>query len=181
MAVVHVTTDTFEKEVLQSEIPVLVDFWAPWCGPCKMMSPIIDEVSEEAGKFDFVLADLGVSSMQIDNPDRGFSYKVDAPLDLRLDPEHGVSAAERLNELSTDDFIGMMIDNADEPYAVEIARTVMQWKKKGRPVKTFTIAGNFFDLLKNIKAVADTVKIGMGGFTAFGAPSVLVKNISVAG
>ena len=96
----------------------------------------IDEVSEEAGKFDFVLADLGVSSMQIDNPDRGFSYKVDAPLDLRLDPEHGVSAAERLNELSTDDFIGMMIDNADEPYAVEIARTVMQWKKKGRPVKT---------------------------------------------
>ena len=96
----------------------------------------IDEVSEEAGKFDFVLADLGVSSMQIDNPDRGFSYKVDAPLDLRLDPEHGVSAAERLNELSTDDFIGMMIENADEPYAVEIARTVMQWKKKGRPVKT---------------------------------------------
>ena len=96
----------------------------------------IDEVSEEAGKFDFVLADLGVSSMQIDHPDRGFSYKVDAPLDLRLDPEHGVSAAERLNELSTDDFIGMMIDTADEPYAVEIARTVMQWKKKGRPVKT---------------------------------------------
>ena len=53
--------------------------------------------------------------------------------------------------------------------------------KKGRPVKTFTIAGNFFELLKNIDAVADTVKIGMGGFTAFGAPSVLVKNISVAG
>ena len=53
--------------------------------------------------------------------------------------------------------------------------------KKGRPVKTFTIAGNFFDLLRNIEAVADTVKIGMGGFTAFGAPSVLISGISVAG
>jgi len=96
----------------------------------------IDEVSREAGKFDFVLADLGVSSMQIDTPERGFSYKVDAPLDLRLDPNHGVSAAERLNELSQDDFIGLMMENADEPYAVEIARTVFKRKKNGKTVKT---------------------------------------------
>ena len=47
----------------------------------------IDQVAEQAGKFDFVLADLGVSSMQIDNPDRGFSYKTDGPLDLRLNPQ----------------------------------------------------------------------------------------------
>ena len=49
----------------------------------------IDKVAKEVGKFDFVLADLGVSSMQIDNPDRGFSFKVDGPLDLRLNPEKG--------------------------------------------------------------------------------------------
>ena len=96
----------------------------------------IDKVCEEEGKFDFVLADLGVSSMQIDTPERGFSYKVDAPLDLRLDPEHGVSAAERLNELTEDDFIGMMMENSDEPYAEEIARVVMKKKKSGTPVKT---------------------------------------------
>ena len=96
----------------------------------------IDKIAKEAGKFDFVLADLGVSSMQIDNPDRGFSYKVDAPLDLRLDPEHGVSAAERLKELSEDDFIGMMIENADEPYAEEIAHVVMNKKRVGKPVMT---------------------------------------------
>ena len=96
----------------------------------------IDRVAEEAGRFDFVLADLGVSSMQIDNPDRGFSYKVEAPLDLRLDPEHGVSAAERLAELSEEEFIGIMMENADEPYAKQIAGEVTKRRKKGQAVKT---------------------------------------------
>ncbi len=52
----------------------------------------IDRLLPEAGLFDFVLADLGVSSMQIDNPERGFTYKADGPLDLRLNPEKGISA-----------------------------------------------------------------------------------------
>ena len=51
--VVTLTEENFEKEVLQSDIPVLVDFWATWCGPCKMMSPIIDEVAEEVSTVKF--------------------------------------------------------------------------------------------------------------------------------
>ena len=66
----------------------------------------IDEIAKEAGGFDFVLADLGVSSMQIDNPDRGFSFKVDGPLDLRLNPEKGISAAERLAQIEEDELAG---------------------------------------------------------------------------
>ena len=69
----------------------------------------IDQVTKDTGKkFDFILADLGVSSMQIDNPERGFSYKVDGPLDLRMNPQKGESAAERLAEVTYEELVGML-------------------------------------------------------------------------
>ena len=99
----------------------------------------IDQVVKDTGKkLDFILADLGVSSMQIDNPDRGFSYKIDGPLDLRLNPHKGTSAAERLKEVTEEELVGMLIENADEPYAEEIAATVMKWQKFGKPIETTT-------------------------------------------
>ena len=99
----------------------------------------IDQVSKETGKkFDFILADLGVSSMQIDNPDRGFSYKVEGPLDLRMNPQKGISAAERLVGISQEELQGMLIENADEPYAEEIAKTVVNLQKRGKKIETTT-------------------------------------------
>lgn len=99
----------------------------------------VDQVCRDTGvKFDFILADLGVSSMQIDNPERGFTYKVEGPLDLRMNPLKGVTAAQRLKEVDYDEFVGMLIENSDEPYAEEIARVVMGRLSRGEPVETTT-------------------------------------------
>ena len=98
----------------------------------------IDKVAKEAGKFDFVLADLGVSSMQIDNPDRGFTFKAEGPLDLRMNPEKGISAAERLHDISREELAGMLVENADEPYAEEIAEAVTEKIRKGGRIETTT-------------------------------------------
>lgn len=58
MAVVVLNEQNFEAEVLKSEIPVLVDFWATWCGPCKMQAPIIDELAEEVSSVKFAKLDV---------------------------------------------------------------------------------------------------------------------------
>lgn len=94
----------------------------------------IDKVAEE--KFDFVLADLGVSSMQIDNPERGFTFKQDGPLDLRLDPTSGTSAAQRLRELEEDELVGLLVENSDEPYAQCIASEIMRTFARGESIDT---------------------------------------------
>lgn len=98
----------------------------------------IDEIAKEAGGFDFILADLGVSSMQIDNPKRGFSFRADGPLDLRLNQEKGISAAERLDKISRDELAGMLYENSDEPYCEEIAKAITDEIRKGNRVDTTT-------------------------------------------
>lgn len=96
----------------------------------------IDQMAVEYGPFDFVLADLGVSSMQIDDPGRGFSFKHEGPLDLRLDPAHGIPAAKRLKTVKFEEFREMLITNSDEPYADQIAREVFHRKKHHMPLET---------------------------------------------
>jgi len=98
----------------------------------------IDSLSAEVGLFDFVLADLGVSSMQIDNPERGFTYKAEGPLDLRLNPQKGISAAGRLKGISLEELSGMLFENSDEPYAEEIAREVVKRNRKKQYIETTT-------------------------------------------
>ena len=96
----------------------------------------IDLITLESGPLDFILADLGVSSMQIDNPERGFSYKVDGPLDLRMDTSSGITAANRLRELNEAEIEGMLIENADEPYASLIASKIVSEFKMGKSIET---------------------------------------------
>ena len=98
----------------------------------------IDEIAKKVGGFDFLLADLGVSSMQIDNPKRGFSFKMDGPLDLRLNQEAGISAAERLETITRDELAGMLYENSDEPYCEELAKAITDEIRRGNHMDTTT-------------------------------------------
>jgi 16S rRNA (cytosine1402-N4)-methyltransferase len=100
----------------------------------------IDRLAGEYGPFDFVMADLGVSSMQIDDPSRGFSWRADGPLDLRFDPEKGEPASERLRELSRDELTELLVENADEPYARDIAQAIIKTYRSAKTIdSTFAL------------------------------------------
>ena len=121
----------------------------------------IDEIAKEVGGFDFILADLGVSSMQIDNPKRGFSFKVDGPLDLRLNQEAGISAAERLDTITREELAGMLYENSDEPYCEELAKAITDETRRGSRIDTTTklrrVIEDTLDFLPE-KEKKDTIK-----------------------
>jgi 16S rRNA (cytosine1402-N4)-methyltransferase len=87
--------------------------------------------AERLETVDLILADLGLSSMQADNPDRGFSYKVAGPLDMRMDASQGEPAWQLLERVSGDDLAALLTENADEPHAGLVAALL-----KEKPLKT---------------------------------------------
>lgn len=87
---------------------------------------------------DFLLADLGVSSMQIDDPSRGFTFKLDGPLDMRMNPNRGMSAARWLARTSVADLTHVLADHADEPHAERIAQQIVA--RKGSLETTLALA-----------------------------------------
>jgi 16S rRNA (cytosine1402-N4)-methyltransferase len=94
----------------------------------------LPEILDELGLvvIDGILLDLGVSSMQIDDPARGFSFRVQGPLDMRMNPETGTSAADIINNLPFDGLREVLSDYGEERYARQIAREIM----KNRPIST---------------------------------------------
>jgi 16S rRNA (cytosine1402-N4)-methyltransferase len=81
--------------------------------------------AEEAAGADVLLADLGLSSMQIDNPDRGFTFKADGPLDMRMNPSKDRPASELLSGLGVAGLARILSENADEPHALGLANAIL--------------------------------------------------------
>jgi 16S rRNA (cytosine1402-N4)-methyltransferase len=104
---------------------------------------------EVGGGFDCILADLGVSSMQLDNPARGFTYKADGPLDLRLNPSRGLPAGQLLVSMSAEELEKMLWENADEPFARVIALAIKG--SRGPLERTGQLAETVREALKKLR------------------------------
>lgn len=99
-------------------------------------------LAEEApGGADVLLADLGISSMQIDDPARGFSFKADGPLDMRMNPAKGRSASALLSELGEAALARILSENSDEPHAREMAAAIRRAQSGGPIATTQALAG----------------------------------------
>lgn len=137
----------------------------------------IDQIVSEAGKLNFALADLGVSSMQIDNPERGFSFKAEGPLDLRLNPMNGYSAADLLKNISQRSLAEILVANADEPYYETISGAIVKTIAKGIEIKTTTQLKNIIsDALEFLTAEERKEEIKKSCQRCFQALRIEVNN-----
>ena len=107
-------------------------------------------------KVDGILLDIGVSSFQFDNPERGFSYREDAPLDMRMDRNMGLSAYDVINQYDEKDLIRIFRDYGEERFAVPIAKAIVK-KRRGGPVET-TFELN--DIIKDALPAKEKAKPG---------------------
>ena len=92
-----------------------------------------------------VLADLGVSSLQLDSPSRGFSFRYDAPLDMRMDTSSGETAAELLGRLSEVEIANLIFEFGEEPRSRRIAHAIVQRRERGQPAQTTTDLANLVE------------------------------------
>jgi thioredoxin 1 len=104
MSTVNITSDNFDSEVLQSEQPVLMDFWAEWCGPCKMIAPILDQIADEyKGRLQIVKLDVE------ENQAIAMKYGVRSIPTLMLF-KGGVVEAQHIGMLSKEQLIRLLDD-----------------------------------------------------------------------
>ena len=101
MAVVEITKDNFEHTVLKADKPVIVDFWAEWCGPCQMMGPIVDEVAEE--RNDIIIGKLNVDTQ----PEIALRYNVMSIPTLILF-ENGEEAQKSIGLISKEELLELI-------------------------------------------------------------------------
>ncbi|HEY5885885.1 MAG TPA: 16S rRNA (cytosine(1402)-N(4))-methyltransferase RsmH [Pyrinomonadaceae bacterium] len=112
----------------------------------------IAEVLKEADERDpnAILVDLGVSSLQFDSPERGFSFRFDAPLDMRMDPTSGATAADLLQQLPESEIARIIFEYGEERHSRRIAKRIVERREQGKPITTTA-------------ELADLVRLAVGG------------------
>jgi 16S rRNA (cytosine1402-N4)-methyltransferase len=105
---------------------------------------VLEQLADNGARADAILFDLGVSSMQIDRPERGFSYAADAPLDMRMDPSSDFSARELVNEASERELAHIFRSYGEERYAKQIARAIARRRRE----QPFERTGELVDTIK---------------------------------
>jgi 16S rRNA (cytosine1402-N4)-methyltransferase len=119
-------------------------------------SVVLDQLADNGSGADAILFDLGVSSMQIDRPERGFSYAADAPLDMRMDPSADYSARELVNEASERELAHIFRQYGEERYAKQIARAIARRRRQ----QPFERTGELVETIKN--AIPAPARFGDG-------------------
>ena len=119
-------------------------------------SAVLEQLAENGVQADAILLDLGVSSMQLDRPDRGFSYAVDAPLDMRMDPSADVTAADIVNDADERELASIFHRYGEERYARQIAKAIARRRAK----EPFERTGELVDVIK--AAIPAPARFGEG-------------------
>jgi len=119
-------------------------------------SATLEQLAANGAQADVILLDLGVSSMQLDRPERGFSYAVDAPLDMRMDPSASFSARELVNETDERQLADIFKRFGEERYAKQIARAIVRRRKQ----EPFERTGELVDVIK--AAIPAPARFGEG-------------------
>ena len=127
---------------------------------------------EEIEYVDGVLMDLGVSSPQFDEGDRGFSYKEDAPLDMRMDRSQGITAREIVNSYSLEELTKIFRDYGDEKFAYQIAKNIIKYRER-KPIET---TFELVDIIKDSKPMKVLAKAGHPAKQAFQALRIAVND-----
>lgn len=123
-----IDVDPIELERTEQRLRALGFSEAEWQAQQLNFAGIPKLLQSMDSAFDFILADFGISSMQLDNPDRGFTYKRNGPLDLRLNPRQGQPASALLQSISPEKLEQMLREYSDEPYARLLAQAICQNK-----------------------------------------------------
>jgi len=119
-------------------------------------SIVLEQLADNGARADAILFDLGVSSMQIDRPERGFSYAADAPLDMRMDPSADYSARELVNDASERELTHIFRQYGEERYAKQIARAIARRRRE----QPFERTGELVETIKN--AIPAPARFGDG-------------------